>query len=140
MSLSDVPAPAGTSLPAVAAPTSAAATGSAQRWPVVVLLVLGAICMVAVVPLFRNGVVTHAFPSYIRDDPAYTVQRWSAPWVGGALAVGGLGVTCWAIAGGLLARARRPPATRPAPVGTVVTGTTDSAGLAPRPTEAAHEY
>ena len=159
MSVPDVPAPAGTSFPAVSPPPTAASTATAAsvpRWPVVVLVVAGAVCLIAMVPLFRHGVVAHAFPSYVENDPSYAVQRWSAPWVGGALAVGGSGLVCWAIAGGLLSRGRRhrvatrsaavnalsatPPAVSTVPAVSTLPAVGEMPGLAPRPTEAAREY
>lgn len=143
MSTPDVPAPAGASFP----PAPAVVPVAVRRTPVWVpaaLTVLGAACLIAMVPLFRHGVVDHAFPSYVRGDPAYEVRRYSAPWIAGAVALGGVGIVCWAVAAGLLRPGRRtavdavphPIANRPDPVDDVA----DRDGLAPRPTEAAREY
>jgi hypothetical protein len=147
VSTPDVPAPAGASFPVVARPV-APDLPRRPTWHAVALIVVGAACLIAMVPTFRHGVATHAFPSYVQGDPAYEVRRYSAPWVGGAVALGGVGLVCWAVAVGLLMRARRRPvaASRPAALrpaaalgNTVSTDSLDT-GLAPRPTEAAREY
>lgn len=129
MSNPDVPTPVGTSNgPVTTAPRRA-------RWLPAVLIVVGVGCLIAAVPLFRHGVVTHAFPSYVQNDPSYEVARWSAPWIAGSLALGGVGVLSLLIAGGrLLSRPPRVPVVhRPADV-------SQPSGLEPRPTEAAREY
>lgn len=64
-----------------------------RRWlPVVILLVVGVACLIAVVPLYRHGVDDHAFPSYVEGGSPYEVRRYTAPWIAGALALGGLGI------------------------------------------------
>jgi hypothetical protein len=136
VSAPDVPAPAGTSFPVVEPPTAPDRPRSVRSragWPAAVLLLVGAGCLVAMVPLFRLGIAPHAFPSYVRGDPSYQVQRYSAPWVGGGVALGGVGLVCWAAAAGLLVQRRRvAPALPPAVL--------SDGGLAPRPSEAAREY
>jgi hypothetical protein len=116
---------------------AAAVPGRRRAWVPVLLLVLGAVCLAVMVPLFRHGIASHAFPSYVQGDPSYEVRRYSAPWIAGAVALGGLGLICWSVAGGLLVRARRSPA----PVTLSTPAFADGpSGLAPRPTEAAREY
>lgn len=136
MSIPDAPAPPGTSFPVVdphAVPDRRRSGRTRAGRPVVVLLFVGAACLVAMIPLFRQGIAPHAFPSYVQGDPSYQVQRYSAPWTGGGVAVGGIGLVCWAAAAALLVQRRQvSPAPRPA--------APSEDGLAPRPTEAADEY
>lgn len=139
MSSPDVPAPAGAShlLPSAGSADTVRRTPVRRRrvLPVVALAVVGIACLVAVVPLYRHGVVAHPFPSYVQGDPVYEVRRYSAPWIGSAVALGGIGLVCWTVAVTLL-RGRRPAAAAPAPVPLE----TFEPGLAPRPTEAAREF
>lgn len=114
-------------------------SGGRAVWTPALLVVLGTACLVAVVPVFRHGVVDHAFPSYVQNDPSYSVARWSAPWVGAAVALGGIGLLCWLLAVGRVRSLRR----RPAPVaaeGRPIVDVSEPSGLTPRPTEAASEY
>ncbi|MEO5832819.1 MAG: hypothetical protein ABIR83_05535 [Nakamurella sp.] len=108
-------------------------------WTPALLVVIGTACLVAAVPVFRNGVVDHAFPSYVQNDPSYSVARWSAPWVGGAVALGGIGLLCWLLAVGQVRSLRRRPAPV-APGGPRIVDVSEPSGLAPRPTQAASEY
>ncbi|WP_111766618.1 hypothetical protein [Nakamurella deserti] len=122
-----------------ASPTpSAVADARGRAWVPVLLVVLGVICLAVTVPLFRHGIAAHAFPSYVQGDPSYEVRRYSAPWIAGAVALGGLGLICWSVAGGLWVRGRRSPA--PAQMSPSPVAVDAPAGLAPRPTEAAREY
>ncbi len=138
----DVPAVAGassapqtTSPPASGRQPAAAPTG----WSVVLLVLLGTACLIAVVPTYRHGVATHLFPSYVRDDPDYLVQRFSAPWIAGSLALGGAGLICWWVAVGRLLAFRRPAVAVVAPVGRTA-DPDERTGASPRTTEAAREY
>ncbi len=126
MSTPDVPAPAGAAPapPAVTAPPAAPTPRRRPRLPPL-LVVLGVLCLIVAVPVFRHGIGAHAFPSY-------EVRRYSAPWIAGGLALGGLGLVAVAVAVTLILAARRRPA--PAPAVAV------DPGLAPRPTEAAREF
>lgn len=143
MSAPHVPAPVGPSTPfaPATAPVSdrSSVNGGRAGWAPVVLVVVGAACLVVMVPLFRHGVVNHPFPSYVQNDPPYSVARWSAPWVGGAVALGGVGLVCWLLAVIRLSALRRRPS-RPAGAERPIVDVSEPSGLAPRPTEAAREY
>ena len=134
MSSPDVPALSGTSFPAGPAAPPAATVPPARRrpWLPPLLVLLGVVCLVAAVPLFRHGVGAHAFPSYVQGDPSYEVRRYSAPWIAGGVALGGLGLIGCTVAAQLSVAARRRR--------TVVPAVPVDPGLAPRPTEAAREY
>jgi hypothetical protein len=99
-----VPAvPAGTVTDEPARPDS-----SARRWwPVAVLVLIAVGSAVAAAPVFRHGIVASPFPSYIDGEPPYEVLRYSAPWIAGGMALGGLAVLLLVIAVDLTVR-RRP--------------------------------
>ncbi len=56
-----------------------------------VLLVGSVACFVTMVFLFRHGIQTNLFPSYIAGGPPVEVRRYSAPWIAGSIGVFGLG-------------------------------------------------
>ena len=137
MSSPDVPALAGASFPTGPAATSVVPVPPVRRrrWLPPLLIVVGLVCLVVAVPVFRHAIGAHAFPSYVQGDPSYEVRRYSAPWIAGGVALGGLGLIGWTVAAQLLTAARR----RPAVVPDAPTAPLDP-GLAPRPTEAAREF
>ena len=82
----------------------------ARRKPVsrIVLLVVAALCLAAVVPIYRNGIEASPFPSYVAGNPMYQVERYSAPWIAGAIGLAGLAVLLLLVAAGpLFERAAR---------------------------------
>lgn len=55
----------------------------------VVELVIAAVCVVVAVPIYRHGIMPHPFPSYVPGDQPYQVERYSGPWIAGAIALAG---------------------------------------------------
>ena len=62
------------------------------------LLVVAAGSAVAAAPVYLHGIAAHPFPSYIDGEPPYEVDRYSAPWIAGGLALGGLAVLLLVVA------------------------------------------
>jgi Na+/proline symporter len=74
-------------------PAAPAAPASRRRrfWLVAAAeLVIAAVCVVAAIPIYRHGIMPHPFPSYVPGDQPYQVERYSAPWIAGAIALAGL--------------------------------------------------
>jgi len=78
------------------APPGPSAVG--RWWLVVLLLVVAAGSAVAAAPVYLHGIAAHPFPSYIDGEPPYQVDRYSAPWIAGGLALGGLAVLLLVVA------------------------------------------
>jgi Na+/proline symporter len=83
-----------------------------RRWvSVAVMLAVALACAIATVPVYRHGIAPSPFPSYVPGDAAYQVQRYSAPWIAGAIGLAGLAVILLTVSLGPLLFTRRsvPP-------------------------------
>ncbi len=69
-----------------------------RLWSVAAPALVGIGCVAGAIVLYRHGIAAHPFPSWVDGEADYQVERYSGPWVVGAMGLGGLGVVLFVLA------------------------------------------